>query len=50
LAPFLTGPEWSFTFSQEFQVETGTDFDPAVVKAFESAFRRQKMEVPEVMV
>jgi HD-GYP domain-containing protein (c-di-GMP phosphodiesterase class II) len=28
----------------------GTDFDPAVVKAFESAFRRQKMEVPEVMV
>jgi putative nucleotidyltransferase with HDIG domain len=28
----------------------GTDFDPAVVKAFESAFRRQKMEVPEVLV
>jgi putative nucleotidyltransferase with HDIG domain len=28
----------------------GTDFDPAVVKAFETAFRRQKMEVSEVLV
>jgi putative nucleotidyltransferase with HDIG domain len=28
----------------------GTDYDPAVVKAFDSAFRKQKMEVPEVMV
>jgi len=28
----------------------GTDFDPAVVKAFEIAFRRQKMEIPEVLV
>jgi putative nucleotidyltransferase with HDIG domain len=28
----------------------GSDFDPAVVKAFEGAFRKQKMEVPEVMV
>jgi HD-GYP domain-containing protein (c-di-GMP phosphodiesterase class II) len=29
---------------------TGTDFDPSVVKAFESAFRKQRMEVPEVLV
>jgi putative nucleotidyltransferase with HDIG domain len=29
---------------------SGTDFDPGVVTAFESAFRKQKMEVPEVMV
>jgi putative nucleotidyltransferase with HDIG domain len=28
----------------------GSDFDPTVVKAFEGAFRKQKMEVPEVMV
>ena len=28
----------------------GSDFDPSVVKAFEGAFRKQKMEVPEVMV
>ncbi|MGB6432146.1 MAG: HD domain-containing phosphohydrolase, partial [Candidatus Acidiferrales bacterium] len=28
----------------------GSDFDPAVVKAFESAFRKQEMEVPEVLV
>jgi putative nucleotidyltransferase with HDIG domain len=28
----------------------GTDFDPGVVKAFEIAFRRQKMEVSEVLV
>ncbi|MGA8556223.1 MAG: HD domain-containing phosphohydrolase [Candidatus Acidiferrales bacterium] len=28
----------------------GTDFDPAVVRAFESAFRNQRMEVPEVLV
>lgn len=29
---------------------SGSDFDPAIVKAFESAFRRQQMEVPEVLV
>jgi HD-GYP domain-containing protein (c-di-GMP phosphodiesterase class II) len=29
---------------------TGTDFDPTVVKAFESAFRKQRLEVPEVLV
>ena len=29
---------------------SGSDFDPAVVKAFESAFRKQQMEVPEVLV
>jgi putative nucleotidyltransferase with HDIG domain len=28
----------------------GTDYDPSVVKAFEAAFRKQKLEVPEVMV
>jgi putative nucleotidyltransferase with HDIG domain len=28
----------------------GADFDPDVVKCFESAFRKQKMEVPEVLV
>jgi putative nucleotidyltransferase with HDIG domain len=28
----------------------GTDFDPTVVKAFESAFRKQRLEVPEVLV
>ncbi len=28
----------------------GTDFDPALVKAFESAFRKQQLEVPEVLV
>ena len=28
----------------------GADFDPSVVKAFESAFRKQRMEVPEVLV
>jgi putative nucleotidyltransferase with HDIG domain len=28
----------------------GTDFDPTIVKAFESAFRKQRLEVPEVMV
>jgi len=28
----------------------GQDFDPSVVKAFESAFRKQRMEVPEVLV
>jgi putative nucleotidyltransferase with HDIG domain len=28
----------------------GADYDPAVVKAFDAAFRKQKMEVPEVMV
>jgi HD-GYP domain-containing protein (c-di-GMP phosphodiesterase class II) len=28
----------------------GTDFDPAVVRAFESAFRKQRMEVSEVLV
>jgi putative nucleotidyltransferase with HDIG domain len=29
---------------------SGTDFDPALVKAFESAFRKQQLEVPEVLV
>lgn len=29
---------------------SGSDFDPAIVKAFESAFRKQQMEVPEVLV
>jgi putative nucleotidyltransferase with HDIG domain len=28
----------------------GKDFDPRVVKAFESAFRKQRLEVPEVLV
>ncbi len=28
----------------------GTDFDPRVVKAFESTFRKQRLEVPEVLV
>jgi len=28
----------------------GSDFDPRVVKAFESAFNKQRMEVPEVLV
>ncbi len=28
----------------------GTDFDPKVVKAFEAAFRKQLLEVPEVLV
>ena len=28
----------------------GTDYDPTVVKAFDAAFRKQKLEVPEVMV
>jgi len=29
---------------------SGKDFDPGVVKAFESAFRKQQMAVPEVPV
>jgi HD-GYP domain-containing protein (c-di-GMP phosphodiesterase class II) len=28
----------------------GSDFDPTVVKAFEAAFRKQRLEIPEVMV
>jgi putative nucleotidyltransferase with HDIG domain len=28
----------------------GKDFDPGVVKTFEAAFRKQRMEVPEVLV
>jgi putative nucleotidyltransferase with HDIG domain len=32
------------------QKGAGTDFDPTVVKAFESAFRKQRLEVPEVLV
>ncbi len=28
----------------------GKDFDPRVVKAFEAAFRKQRLEVPEVLV
>ena len=27
----------------------GLDFEPAVVKAFDSAFRKQRLEVPEVL-
>jgi len=29
---------------------SGTDFDPRVVRAFEGAFRKQRLEVPEVVV
>ena len=29
---------------------SGTDFDPQLVKAFEAAFRKQHLEVPEVLV
>ena len=29
---------------------SGKDFDPTVVKAFDSAFRKQQMDVPEVLV
>jgi len=29
---------------------TGSSFDPTVVKAFESAFRKQRLEIPEVLV
>jgi len=29
---------------------SGTDFDPRIVSAFESAFRKQRLEVPEVLV
>ena len=28
----------------------GTDFDPVLIKAFESAFRKQQLVVPEVLV
>ncbi len=28
----------------------GSDFDPRVIRAFESAFQKQRLEVPEVMV
>jgi putative nucleotidyltransferase with HDIG domain len=28
----------------------GTDFDPLVIKAFEAAFHKQRLEVPEVLV
>jgi HD-GYP domain-containing protein (c-di-GMP phosphodiesterase class II) len=28
----------------------GSDFDPTVIKAFEAAFQKQRLEVPEVMV
>ncbi len=28
----------------------GTDFDPRVIRAFESAFQKQRLEVPEVLV
>jgi HD-GYP domain-containing protein (c-di-GMP phosphodiesterase class II) len=28
---------------------SGKDFDPGVVKTFESAFRKQQMDVPEVL-
>jgi HD-GYP domain-containing protein (c-di-GMP phosphodiesterase class II) len=30
--------------------DAGSSFDPTVVKAFESAFRKQRLEIPEVMV
>jgi putative nucleotidyltransferase with HDIG domain len=30
--------------------EAGTTFDPGVVKAFDAAFRKQRLEIPEVMV
>jgi len=30
--------------------DAGTNFDPDVVRAFESAFRKQRLEIPEVMV
>jgi HD-GYP domain-containing protein (c-di-GMP phosphodiesterase class II) len=29
---------------------SGADFDPRVVAAFESVFRKQKLEIPEVLV
>lgn len=29
---------------------SGTDFDPRIVHAFEAAFRKQRLEVPEVLV
>ena len=29
---------------------SGTDFDPKIVNAFEAAFRKQRLEVPEVLV
>src|SRR6266704_5466845 len=29
---------------------SGTDFDPRIVNAFEAAFRKQRLEVPEVLV
>jgi len=28
----------------------GTDFDPQIIRAFESAFHKQRLEVPEVLV
>lgn len=28
----------------------GTDFDPQIIRAFESAFQKQRLEVPEVLV
>ena len=34
----------------EILKNAGTDFDPTVAKAFESAFRKQRLEIPEVMV
>jgi len=35
---------------EEILKGAGTSFDPAVVKAFELAFRKQLLEIPEVMV
>jgi HD-GYP domain-containing protein (c-di-GMP phosphodiesterase class II) len=29
---------------------SGADFDPRIVNAFEAAFRKQRLEVPEVLV
>jgi putative nucleotidyltransferase with HDIG domain len=34
----------------EIVKSTGSDFDPTVVRAFETAFRKQKLEIPEVLV
>jgi putative nucleotidyltransferase with HDIG domain len=35
---------------EEILKGAGTSFDPSVVKAFDSAFRKQRLEIPEVMV
>jgi HD-GYP domain-containing protein (c-di-GMP phosphodiesterase class II) len=35
---------------EEILKGAGTSFDPSVVKAFELAFRKQRLEIPEVLV